>query len=103
MLYRANPRGSELKLSHKRAVEILLVLIGDSRSVFGKANDAGIHRDTVGTKRLLDVVLILQEHFLEIVIEMKLDLIVSLLNLHTKEVLCWLRCASYRPDTGHGG
>ncbi len=36
------------------------------------------NRDTLGSKRLLDVVLVLSEHFLDIVVKMKLDLLVCI-------------------------
>ena len=50
-------------------------------------NDARAHWDTLGSMLLLDIVLVLSEHLLDIVVKIKLDLLVSLLNLHAKERL----------------
>jgi hypothetical protein len=59
----ANPRGSKLKLGHKRAVDLLLVLIRDDRTVLST------EEDTHGMKRLLDVGLVVQNHLLDIMIK----------------------------------
>ena len=55
--------------------------------IVGLEDDARAHWDTLGTKRLLDIALVLCEHFLDIMVKMKLDLLVSLLNLHAKKRL----------------
>jgi hypothetical protein len=64
----------------------LLVLVRDSWAVFRLEVDTRVHRDTLATK-LLDVVHVLCKHLLDIVVKMNLNLLVTLLNLHTKKQL----------------
>jgi hypothetical protein len=43
--------------------------------------------DTLGSKRLLDVVLVLGEHLVDLVIKMELDRLAVLFDLHTQKRL----------------
>ena len=79
----ANTRCRKLKLGHELPVELLQERIGDFRAIlWAKNNPRG---DTLGSKRFLDVVRLLCEHFMDVVVKMKLDRRVVLSDLHTQE------------------
>ncbi len=56
-------------------------------AVLWAKNDPGGDRDMLGSKRLLDVVLVLGEHLLDVMVKMELDRLVVLFDLHTQERL----------------
>ncbi len=56
-------------------------------AVLWAKNDPRGDRDTLGSKRLLDVVLVLGEHLLDVMVNMELNCHVVLFYLHTQERL----------------